>query len=171
MTGQAYRDRIIISNDTRFLSLMRDFTARMIRASEVSRVEESKIILAVDEAVTNIIEHGYESQKDGTIEMEIEADLERFKVTIRDSGKEFDPSSIKDPDMYDHVKKGKKKGLGIFLMRQIMDEVKYVFKEGVQNELILIKHLKKKEGAGAGAAPPGSPSASPTAPPAAPPKS
>ena len=144
MAGEIYRDRIIISNDTRFLSLARDFVQRMIRASELSHVEESKIILAVDEAITNIIEHGYESQKDGTIEMEIEADHDHFKVIIRDSGKEFDPNSIKDPDMFDHVKKGKKKGLGVFLMRQIMDEVKYVFKEGVQNELILVKNLKKK---------------------------
>ncbi|MBI5366045.1 MAG: ATP-binding protein [Planctomycetes bacterium] len=144
MAGDVYRDRIIISNDTRFLSLAREFTQRMIRASTLSRTEESKIILAVDEAVTNIIEHGYENQKDGTIEMEIEAGQDQFRVIIRDSGKEFDPSSIKDPDMDDHVKKGKKKGLGIFLMRQIMDEVKYVFKEGVQNELILVKNLKKK---------------------------
>ncbi|MBI3269139.1 MAG: ATP-binding protein [Planctomycetes bacterium] len=150
MSGEVYRDRIIISNDTRFLSLAREFIARMIRVSEINKVDESKIILAVDEAVTNIIEHGYESQKDGTIEMEIEAAPDIFRVVIRDSGKEFDPNSIKDPDMTDHVKKGKKKGLGIFLMRQIMDEVKYVFKEGVQNELILVKHLKKPGGAAPG---------------------
>ena len=140
---QSYHERITISNDTKFLSLVRDFVARMIRLSSLSREEESKVILAVDEAVTNIIEHAYENQRDGTIDVEIDTDTSKFKIIIRDSGKEFDPNSIQDPDIYQHVQAGKKKGLGIFLIRQIMDEVKYIFKEGVQNELILVKYIKR----------------------------
>ena len=43
--------------------------------------------------------------------------------------------------MREHVKIGSKKGLGIFLMRQIMDEVRYQFKEGISNELLLVKYI------------------------------
>ena len=42
----------------------------------------------------------------------------------------------------DHVKQGKKKGLGIFLMRQIMDEVRYAFKDGIKNEVVLVKYIR-----------------------------
>ena len=49
---------------------------------------------------------------------------------------------IPDPDMKEHVQRGHKKGLGIFLMRQIMDEVRYKFKDGVKNELTLVKFIR-----------------------------
>lgn len=144
MSEGVTRDRLVISNDTRFCGLVREFTQRMIRSSALPPETENKIVLAIDEAVSNIIEHGYEEHVEGTIEMEISFDAERFTVIIRDQGRQFDPSAIKPVDILDHVRQGKKKGLGVFLMRQIMDEVKYIFKEGVQNELILVKYVVKK---------------------------
>jgi len=54
----------------------------------------------------------------------------------------FNPESIPNPDMKDHVQRGHKKGLGIFLMRQIMDEVRYKFRDGVKNELTLVKFIR-----------------------------
>lgn len=144
MSDGVVRDRLVISNDTRFCGLVREFSSKMIRSSKLQPEDENKIILAIDEAVANIIEHGYEEQVSGTIEMEISFDPERFTVIVRDQGRQFDPSGIKPVDILDHVRQGKKKGLGVFLMRQIMDEVKYIFKEGVQNELILVKYIKKR---------------------------
>jgi serine/threonine-protein kinase RsbW len=138
-------DRLCITNDTRHLSTVREFISRMVAQSKLPQKEENKIILAVDEAVTNIIEHAYEHQRDGTIDIEVSFDEKKFQVLIRDSGKSFDPSSIADVDIIEHVKKGKKEGLGIFLMRQIMDEVRYIFKDGVQNELILVKYIEVSE--------------------------
>ena len=56
-------------------------------------------------------------------------------------GEGFDPDRIKEPNMAEHVRAGRKSGLGIFLMRQIMDEVTYRFREGVPNRLRLVKYL------------------------------
>ncbi len=145
MSDGVTRDRLVISNDTRFCGVVREFTSKMIKASALPPEIENKIILAIDEAVSNIIEHGYEDQVEGTIEMEISFDASRFTVIIRDQGRQFDPSNIKPVDILDHVRQGRKKGLGVFLMRQIMDEVKYIFKEGVQNELILVKYVNAKK--------------------------
>jgi serine/threonine-protein kinase RsbW len=61
---------------------------------------------------------------------------------IRDTGRVFNPESIPNPDMKEHVQRGHKKGLGIFLMRQIMDEVRYKFRDGVKNELTLVKFIR-----------------------------
>jgi serine/threonine-protein kinase RsbW len=140
--GETLKDRLVVSNDTKYLIVVRDFVARLIRQSRLPREEENKVILAVDEAVTNIIEHGYDEGVDGSIEIEIEAADDQFKVVIRDSGRVFNPESIPDPDMKEHVQRGHKKGLGIFLMRQIMDEVRYKFKDGVKNELTLVKFIR-----------------------------
>ncbi len=140
--GGTLKDRIVVTNDTKFLAVVREFIARLVLQSRLSRDDENKIILAVDEAVTNIIEHGYDDGVEGSIEIEVETDEAHFKVMIRDTGRVFNPESIPTPDLTDHVKLGKKKGLGIFLMRQIMDEVRYRFKDGVKNELTLVKYVR-----------------------------
>lgn len=138
------REQISITSDTRYLSVIREFISRMIRQSSLAREEENKIILAVDEAVTNIIEHGYENVTNGPIDIEVECDASLFRIYVRDSGKRFNPEHINDPDIMEHVRLGKKKGLGIFLMRQIMDEVRYTFREGIKNEVCLTKYVKRR---------------------------
>ncbi|MDP6959673.1 MAG: ATP-binding protein, partial [Planctomycetota bacterium] len=128
------KDRLVVTNDTKHLTVVREFIARLIQQSALSKEDENKIILAVDEAVTNVIEHGYDNQNDGSIEIDVVSSPSSFKITIRDTGKVL--------NVQDHVKMGRKKGLGIFLMRQIMDEVKYTFRDGVKNELTMVKLIK-----------------------------
>ena len=140
--GEKLKDHLVITNETRHLILVRDFIARLVHQGHLAREVENKIILAVDEAVTNIIEHGFERGEEGNIEVEVEIDEAQFRVIIRDSGRIFNPESVPDPDMKSHIRGGRKKGLGIFLMRQIMDEVRYAFRDGVKNELTLVKYVK-----------------------------
>lgn len=143
--GGTLKDRLVVTNDTKHLLVVRDFVSRRVLQSSLSRDDENKIILAVDEAVTNIIEHGYDEGVEGAIEIEIEMDERQFKIVIRDNGRVFNPDSIPAPDLQEHVRSGRKKGLGVFLMRQIMDEVRYRFRDGVKNELTLIKYTREKE--------------------------
>ena len=140
--GEILKDHLVVANDTKFLIVVRDFVSRHVRQSRMAKDEENKVILAVDEAVTNIIEHGYDEGAEGSIEIEVEVSDDQFKIVIRDTGRVFNPESIPDPDMKEHVQRGHKKGLGIFLMRQVMDEVRYKFKDGVKNELTLVKFIR-----------------------------
>lgn len=133
------KDRLVIANETRHLLAVRDFITRMARHGGLSPEDVHKIALAIDEAVTNIMEHGYNRDEKGTIEIEAEWDKDRFQIVIRDSARVFNPESVPSPDMEEHLKAGRKKGLGLFLMRQIMDEVRYRYKDGVQNELTMVK--------------------------------
>ena len=139
---ESLKDRLVIANDTKHLTVVREFIARLIQQSALSKEDENKIILAVDEAVTNVIEHGYDNQNEGSIEIDVVSAPASFKITIRDTGKIFNPTSTPSLNVQDHVKMGRKKGLGIFLMRQIMDEVKYTFRDGVKNELTMVKFIK-----------------------------
>lgn len=140
--GQPVKDRLVVTNDTKHLMVVREFVGRMVRLGSIVRDAENKIILAVDEAVTNIMEHGYDPGVEGTIEIEIETDDRHFKVVIRDNGRIFNPETVPNFDIQKHLKSGKKGGLGLFLMRQIMDEVRYRFEGGVRNELTLVKFTK-----------------------------
>jgi len=105
-----------------------------------------KITLAVDEAVANVMEHAYEGLEPGDVRVAVRRDEDRFVVTVTDKGHQFDPGSIASPDMRQHVKMGNRNGLGIFLIRQIMDEINYsyVHKSG-HNELRMVKYITEKK--------------------------
>jgi anti-sigma regulatory factor (Ser/Thr protein kinase) len=144
--GQASGKEILtIPNDPKRLGAVREFVERMVNSSPLDRSDCNKLVLAVDEAVTNIMEHGYGKGRDGSIEIEISYDAATFCILIRDEGRFFNPELAPNPDVTDHLRHGKKKGLGIFLMRQIMDEIKYRYKDGIRNELILTKRIKRQE--------------------------
>lgn len=132
---------LVIPNDTKYLATVREAVGDLIRKSQFPGDDLSRIILAVDEAVANIIEHAYASHNGGEAEIELvlHADLERFEVLVRDGGQRFDPDRIQTPDMETHVREGRKSGLGIFLMRKIMDQVNYRFRDDGSNELQMIK--------------------------------
>lgn len=138
-------DRLRINSDTRLLGMVRNFISKNLKKSLMPKNIQNRIILAVDEAVTNIIEHAYEFHKHGVIDIAVNYDNEKFKITIYDSGKTFNPNNVAEPNIMEHIKKKKKKGLGIFLIRQIMDEIHYDYKEGYQNELMMIKYIPKEK--------------------------
>ena len=103
----------------------------------------SKIIystkLAVEEAVTNIIRHGYINTPDGKITVKILARSNSLYIILIDHGPSFDPLQVNNPDINKYVDTGKKGGLGIFMIRKLMDEFHYsVTDRG--NEIHMIKY-------------------------------
>jgi len=105
------------------------------------------VSLAVDEAVANVMEHAYgnyEAQANQEIQIILDVNPNRLEILIRDRGRAFDPDLIAQVDIREHVRKGEKGGLGIYLMRKIMDEVNYSFKQGMHNELQMIKYVDNR---------------------------
>ncbi len=100
-----------------------------------------KIILSVDEACTNVIKHAYGSSPNEDIEIKVKYSKNKLEITIVDSGIHFDPNSVPLPDLKKYVKERKHGGLGMFLMKQLMDEVKYSALPNGQNQLKLIKYV------------------------------
>jgi len=136
-------EELEVSNETGNLACVRDFIFDNLRKTMLSTSEHGKIVLAVDEAVSNIMRHAYEDFNKGTrtIQIVFKCDSEKITLTLKDSGKEFDPTVVKTPDIYEHAKLGKRYGLGLFLMRRIMDEVKFVFRAGIENMLTMVKYV------------------------------
>ena len=84
------------------------------------------IELAVDEACTNVIEHGYQGQVEGrTIRIEVTSSRRAIVITIIDRSAEFDPSSVPLPDLEQVRRDLQVGGLGLFLVRTLMDDVSY----------------------------------------------
>ena len=145
MSKSIHRE-LTVPSDTTYLAQVRAAVIEVVGKELFPPAKASLIALAVDEAVANIMEHAYPPGSDGgKIDVVLDANPKRFEVLIRDRGMSFDPRIAPDVDMQEHVKAGKKGGLGIFLMRRIMDEINYSYKQGVHNELQMIKYVDEKE--------------------------
>ncbi len=119
------------------LGRVRDFVVEVCEDAGFSPREVSNTKLAVDEACTNIIKHAYETAG-GDITVVAEIDSGRVRIHLKDRGRNFDFSSVKDPDLDQYVETGRKGGLGVFLINRLMDGVEYRTTDA-GNELILTK--------------------------------
>lgn len=96
--------------------------------------------LAIEEIFINIIEHGLMEQQNERISIELKIDRESVEVQISDNGKMFNPLTISDPDFEDTADMRSLGGIGIFLMKQSVDNVEYRRAEN-RNILTIKKHL------------------------------
>lgn len=93
--------------------------------------------LAVEEAITNVIVHGY--KKPGCdISIICRVTLNRAEIQLIDSAPPFNPLSLPEPDIDADVEERQIGGLGIYLLRQVMDEISYRYEDG-KNILVLVK--------------------------------
>lgn len=100
-----------------------------------------KIHLSVEEAVENVVDYAYEGGM-GWLEAGTELDTSGLTLTIliKDAGVPFNPLEKEDPDITASAEERKIGGLGIFLCKQMMDEVSYRYENGC-NILTMKKHL------------------------------
>ncbi len=142
MFKNVVKEEIIIPAQMSYLKQVRDFIEHIGKKYKFSDKIINSFKLVVDEACTNIIRHGYRDIKNGQII--IRAIIRRLSLTmvIIDHGKSFDPRQVKNPDLQKYISIGKKGGLGIFMMRKLMDDIRYnVTSRG--NELRLTKMREK----------------------------
>lgn len=100
------------------------------------------LLLAVDEAVTNVIQHGYR-EREGSVEVEIGRDAQNMVIRLRDGAPPFDPMVIPPPDLAAPLEDRPIGGLGVHLIRQNVDAVQYRVTAQGGNELTLVKSLKR----------------------------
>lgn len=102
------------------------------------------IQLAVDEACTNIITHGYANMDPGSIILNLEIETEKLRVHITDFGHSFEPDNTPIPDVTAPLEERPLGGFGVFFIRQSMDHMEYrVTEDG--NTMVLTKLLNRAE--------------------------
>jgi serine/threonine-protein kinase RsbW len=134
-----------VPSSTENLSMIRDFVGSIGERAGFSKGDLVKLELAVDEACANVIEHAYGS--DSTREVTVKATLDSTAVQIRiiDNGRGFDPSTVTETDLDSLIRQRKSGGLGMRLIKSVMDEVKYEIGPGQKNELRMTKLLHKPD--------------------------
>jgi serine/threonine-protein kinase RsbW len=120
------------------LDEIRTFVGNQAREAGFNAKDIYSVQLATDEAASNVIEHAYDGKPNGMFEVSCEFREDRLTITLLDHGKAFDPSQVEEPNLKADLSDRKIGGLGIYLMRKLMDEVRY---ESTQagNRLTLIK--------------------------------
>jgi anti-sigma regulatory factor (Ser/Thr protein kinase) len=108
-----------------FLDEIREFVGEKARAAGFNDKEVYAIQLATDEAASNIIEHAYQGEPGGSFNVSCEFKDHRLVISLLDHGRKFDPSKVAKPDLQADLAERKIGGLGIYLMRKLMDEVRY----------------------------------------------
>jgi glutamate/tyrosine decarboxylase-like PLP-dependent enzyme/anti-sigma regulatory factor (Ser/Thr protein kinase) len=96
------------------------------------------LVLAVDEAVTNVIAHGYRG-REGIVEVEVRREGDALIVHLRDEATPFDPIAAPPPDLTRPSEEGAADGMGIYVMRRNTDEMSYRLTLRRGNELTLVK--------------------------------
>lgn len=119
-----------------------DFVVQAATEAGLSDADASRCQLAVDEACTNIIEHGYGGENRGRIEIICEGADGEMTITIQDWARRFDPSSVPEPKLSATVEDMGIGGLGIYFMRQVMDAVEFSYENG-SNKLVLVKRREE----------------------------
>lgn len=118
------RFNLRVAAEERHLVEIRDFVQDAGEKLLIPQKTLAQTKLAVDEACTNVVRHGYKGEP-GFIEIAITGNGRDFSIAIHDTGRGFDIRNVKSPDLKMYVETRKRGGLGVFLMNQLMDEVRY----------------------------------------------
>ncbi|MEE9276328.1 MAG: ATP-binding protein [bacterium] len=115
------RFAIEIPSDPSCLCLVRATVESLCVMGGMDEIARCRVVLAVDEACSNIIRHSYEGATDRPIICEGRLEDECIEIVLRDYGKKVDPAEICPRDLSD-VRPG---GLGVHLIREVMDTVEF----------------------------------------------
>ncbi len=137
--------RITLDSDLRNLSRVREFIAAAAGEAGASLPEITKIEISCDEWSANIIEHALEGKERKTFTVECSAAEGRFIVIYEHEGERFNPIEQEIIDVDDHFSESKERGLGIYIMREMMDEIHYEYIDGRMNRLTIVKYLEEKQ--------------------------
>jgi anti-sigma regulatory factor (Ser/Thr protein kinase) len=132
--------RLEMQSQARFLAAARGMVSNVAQRLGFTEAHCGQISLAVDEALCNIINHGYDRKPDGRIWVNVWAlddEPGGLKIVIEDRARQVDPKTIRSRDL-EEIRPG---GLGVFIIKEIMDEVTYEHRDGGGMRLTMQKRI------------------------------
>ena len=134
------RARLCLKSQASELERLMGVITRLGTAHHLPDKVVSDLNLALEEVFSNIIRHGYEGREDREVTIALHLAPEEITATVEDTGVPFNPLELPDPDLTVPLEERKVGGLGVYLVRQLMDEVDYRT-EGGRNILRLTKRI------------------------------
>ena len=134
---------IILHNDVQEVPLMTEFVEKTAEQANLDPSVTMTLTLAIEEAVANIMKYAYPEGEVGPIEINATINDGSLAFTIKDNGTPFDPTQVKKADITLSAEDREIGGLGIHLIRNIMDTVEYHHTSD-QNILTLTKNIEQQ---------------------------
>ena len=141
---------IRLPNRLKYLSTLAEFLKSVCQNLEIPVKDIEDILLAVDEACTNIIKYAYQVGPINYFKVRISFDRELVQIDLLDQGTKFNPLEIPLPDMKGITGESKEKDLsrGIYFMKKAMDDIRYRYSPNEGNHLTLVKRISQSKGKG-----------------------
>ena len=137
-------ETLTLKNDVRETAKLSSFMKSITEKLELDKSLARQLRLAVEEAVVNVIDYAYPVGIEGDVTIKVMSDNRCLKVIIVDSGVAFDPTAKEKTDITLSAEERQIGGLGILLVRELMDTINYERTDG-QNILTLMKLLSNKK--------------------------
>ena len=132
---------LLVKSRTENLTTVREFVNSAVGEVSIPQDIAGDIVLAVDEACTNIIKHAYHYSPDGDIKIKLKYSDIKIVVEITDHGAPFSPDNVPTPDLKKYFEEKRVGGLGMYLMKSLMDDVHYESIPGKYNQVLLTKKI------------------------------
>jgi anti-sigma regulatory factor (Ser/Thr protein kinase) len=136
--------RITISAEMEEIPRALEIFEEVMAASGFCRQEMLRLQLAVEEACANIVLHGY-GEEEGKICLKALVDGDRLFVTVEDEGEPFDPTACSPPRLEEDLEGRGIGGLGIHLMRSLVDGISYEFMDGKNVLTLMMKRDRSSD--------------------------
>jgi serine/threonine-protein kinase RsbW len=140
MTIKGNKCKLKVEANLESLSVISSVISEAMKQANIDAAIIPKVLLAVDEACTNIALYAYPEQK-GYIRLACWLDHDDFVISIEDKGKPFNPCSVPPPELDVDLDDRRVGGLGIYFMRKFMDEISYKYDPKTGNQLTMRKHV------------------------------
>jgi len=137
--GMTIKRSLTVPGQFEYLATIADFISDAGRDAGFDQDLIFHVQMAVDEACSNVIEHAYQGQDKGDITLCCDCNGEEWIIAIYDTGRSFDPSLVPEPNLNANLDDIKTGGLGLYFMRQLMDEVEFSFDQERGNKLLMVK--------------------------------
>ncbi len=134
-------ETIFLESDLVNLAKARDFISKMAKSCGASNDDITKIEISCDEWSANIIEHSLGSNTDKGFTIQCKRKENKFIIIYEHEGRQFNPIEQERIDLNQHFSLLKERGLGLYIMREMMDEIHYEYIDNKINRLILVKYI------------------------------
>ena len=138
--GAMIMESRVFKADVSELNNLFDYSSSLLRVLDFSNRDIIMINTALEEVFVNVAKYAYESN--GTVEVSLSNDKKQVTFVFKDNGKPFNPLEKEDPNINASSEEREIGGLGIFMVKNIMDKVDYVYENGY-NILTLVKFRNK----------------------------
>ena len=130
-------------SENRYLHMVHQLTKNLAESTGFETVEAEQIALAVDEAATNVIQHAYGGEPGHEIEVHFDPEGESLDIVIFHEGEALDSVPVPEFDLDKLVAEKRKGGLGLTIMRQMMDKVEHGRAGTGKNMCVMVRYKQK----------------------------